>query len=69
MLQGYLLGSYRHVSFHHLKAGVTEYLLQEKDIAPISQISGSEGMPAQMGMEALNSRLPGKARKDQFHRI
>lgn len=69
MLQGYLLGGYRHISFHHLEAGVTEYLLKEEDIATVGQISGSEGMPAQMGMEALNSRLPRQARKDQLHRI
>ena len=69
MLQGYLLGGYRHISFHHLKAGVPEYLLEEEDIAPIGQISGSKGMPAQMGMETLNPGLPPKARKDQLHCI
>ena len=64
MLQGYLLGGYRHISFHHLEAGVTEYLLKEEDIATVGQISGSEGMSAQMGMEALDPGLPGETRKD-----
>ena len=69
MLQGYLLGRYRHISFHHLKACVSEDLLEEEDVATIGKISAGEGMPTQMGMETLNPRLTGEASKDQLQRI
>ena len=69
MLQGYLLGRYRHISFHHLEACVPEDLLEEEDVATIGKVSTGEGMSTQMGMETLNPRLAGEASKDQLQRI